>query len=640
MADIFLSYSRVDRAGAEQIAAALAAEGFSVWWDKVLRAGQTYDEVTEGMLREAKAVIVLWSRESVKSKWVRAEATLGQRSSALIPVMIEDAERPILFELVQTADLIGWDGDAADPRWRMFIDDLRLALGAPEQTMAEQAAAVAEAASATGQPTPASMDDGTIETTFWTSIKDGADPADFQAYLDRYPDGHYAPLARNRLNALSGLAQREASERQAALEAAEAAAAEKQAALDAAAERERHLRLAAERAAAEREIVLMEASASIDPAPAPAPQTPPAEKTGVNPAYLGAAAVFGLAVLGGALAMSGVFSGGDGTSRPEGAAGLDTTENTALAAPSATQTAEGVHESAGDDEDAAGDAPSGDSGQELELAANEGLMASAGAPLESAPDTNAEPAAAAAETEPASEAFWVFADCSECPEMMVLPSGVFAMGSPADERGRAAYEGPQRQISVDRFAIGLAEVTFDQWQACLDGGGCGGYRPADRGYGRGDQPALSISWNDAQAYARWLSSKSGRSYRLPSEAEWEYAARGGAQSAYWWGETFDNSRVITGRPSPAFEQQSNLFGLTGMLGNVREWVEDCYVNTYSDRPETAEPVRSGDCSRRVIRGGDWTSSPAELRAANRARISVSTRERTIGFRVATSDLPY
>ncbi|WP_353255607.1 toll/interleukin-1 receptor domain-containing protein [Hyphomonas sp.] len=116
MASIFLSYSRADRPKAQVIAEALIAEGFVVWWDKALRAGQTYDEVTEDMLRESDAVVVLWSTVSVKSKWVRAEATLGQRTLALVPAMIEDANRPIMFELTQSADLIGWDADRGDPR--------------------------------------------------------------------------------------------------------------------------------------------------------------------------------------------------------------------------------------------------------------------------------------------------------------------------------------------------------------------------------------------------------------------------------------------------------------------------------------------------------------------------------------------
>lgn len=144
MASIFLSYSRADRPKAQQIAETLQAEGFSVWWDKVLRAGQTYDEVTEGMLRDADVVIVLWSTVSVKSKWVRAEATLGQRTSVLVPAMIEDAERPIMFELTQSADLIGWDGDRNDPRWKEFVADVSRA--------AEQSVPPPEAAPAPASP--------------------------------------------------------------------------------------------------------------------------------------------------------------------------------------------------------------------------------------------------------------------------------------------------------------------------------------------------------------------------------------------------------------------------------------------------------------------------------------------------------
>jgi len=193
MASIFLSYSRADRPKAQVVAEALTAEGFSVWWDKVLRAGQTYDEVTEGMLRDADVVVVLWSTVSVKSKWVRAEATLGQRTSVLIPAMIEEAERPIMFELTQSADLVGWDGDRNDPRWKEFVIDIRRAA---EHAKPPAAAPVPPAA-------PGQAADMTMELTFWSSVKDSGDKADFEAYLKRYPDGHYSDLARNRIAAMS-----------------------------------------------------------------------------------------------------------------------------------------------------------------------------------------------------------------------------------------------------------------------------------------------------------------------------------------------------------------------------------------------------------------------------------------------------
>ncbi len=125
MTDIFLSYSRDDQTTARQFAAAFKQEGLDVWWDATLRSGEAYDQVTERALREAKAVVVLWSKKSVDSRWVRSEATIGDRNHTFVPVMIEPCNRPVMFELTQTADLSGWKGDTQDPRWRTFVDDVR-----------------------------------------------------------------------------------------------------------------------------------------------------------------------------------------------------------------------------------------------------------------------------------------------------------------------------------------------------------------------------------------------------------------------------------------------------------------------------------------------------------------------------------
>ncbi|MFN5269923.1 MAG: toll/interleukin-1 receptor domain-containing protein, partial [Hyphomonadaceae bacterium] len=125
MPDIFLSYNREDQAKARLFADAFSAEGFHVWWDTTLRAGEAYDEVTERALREAGAVVVLWSKKSVASRWVRAEATVAHRQKTLVPAMIEACERPIMFELTQTAELGHWTGDRADPAWRSFLGDVR-----------------------------------------------------------------------------------------------------------------------------------------------------------------------------------------------------------------------------------------------------------------------------------------------------------------------------------------------------------------------------------------------------------------------------------------------------------------------------------------------------------------------------------
>jgi formylglycine-generating enzyme required for sulfatase activity len=127
-----------------------------------------------------------------------------------------------------------------------------------------------------------------------------------------------------------------------------------------------------------------------------------------------------------------------------------------------------------------------------------------------------------------------FRECPVCPQMVVIPAGTYVMGSPESEINRDSDEGSQQQVTIpEPFAAGKFEVTFAEWEACLADGGCNGHRPPDLGWGRGKQPVIIVSWEDARAFVAWLSTKTGRPYRLLSEAEWEYAARGGSDSAFW-----------------------------------------------------------------------------------------------------------
>jgi hypothetical protein len=147
MSDIFLSYSNVDQATVRRFAEGFERAGFSVWWDAALRSGEAYDEKIEQALREAKAVVVLWSRTSVASRWVRAEATLADRNKTLVPVMIEPCERPIMFELTQTAELANWEGAADDPAWRALLADVRRFVAQPKPRPDGESAAAASSAS-------------------------------------------------------------------------------------------------------------------------------------------------------------------------------------------------------------------------------------------------------------------------------------------------------------------------------------------------------------------------------------------------------------------------------------------------------------------------------------------------------------
>ena len=235
----------------------------------------------------------------------------------------------------------------------------------------------------------------------------------------------------------------------------------------------------------------------------------------------------------------------------------------------------------------------------------------------------------------------VFRDCDGCPEMVVIPAGEFRMGSPASEAYRGDDEGPRHQVTVSSFALGVREVTFDEWDACLRAGWCNEYRPDDRDWDRGSRPVINVSWEDAQAYVSWLSAETGAAYRLPSESEWEYAARAHTTTLFHTGATilrnqanYNSSRARTTR---AEEEgfAANPFGLYDMHGNVWEWVEDCWHDSYRGAPidGTAWTV-GGDCDRRVLRGGSWFSDLWDLRSANRFWNTAVGRSDDTGFRVA------
>ena len=218
-----------------------------------------------------------------------------------------------------------------------------------------------------------------------------------------------------------------------------------------------------------------------------------------------------------------------------------------------------------------------------------------------------------------------FRDCAECPEMMVIPSGTFMMGSPASEADRRSNEGPQRQVTVRApLAVGRFEVTFAEWDVCVAAGGCS-HRPGDEGWGRGNRPVINVSWHDAQEYVVWLSRHTGRRYRLLTEAEWVYAAS--AEQA--------NFGENVGRTQPVGSYAANPFGLYDMHGNVSEWVQDCYRDSYSGAPTEASQAVEGDsCSMRRIRGGSWYGSPRNVRADDRPWNLNWIRNANSGFRVA------
>jgi formylglycine-generating enzyme required for sulfatase activity len=236
------------------------------------------------------------------------------------------------------------------------------------------------------------------------------------------------------------------------------------------------------------------------------------------------------------------------------------------------------------------------------------------------------------------EAGSTFRDCDACPEMVVVPAGRFTMGSPASEAGHQSDEEPQREVSLAApFAVGRYEVTFDEWDACLADRGCEGYEPSDQHWGRGRRPVVDVSWEAATDYTEWLSRKTGRTYRLLSEAEWEYAARAGTTTPYSFGATIatDQANFAGEKTVAVGSYPASPFGLSDMHGNVWEWVEDCYADSYRDAPADGTAVAPAGCDWRVVRGGAWNTSTAEnMRTAFRLRRVPGSARDNVGFRVA------
>ena len=236
------------------------------------------------------------------------------------------------------------------------------------------------------------------------------------------------------------------------------------------------------------------------------------------------------------------------------------------------------------------------------------------------------------------------------------------MGSPASEIAKhEAYsdEAPQHRVRIKKaFAVGKFEVTFAQWDACVESGGCRGFRPGDEGWGRGDRPVFKVSWDDAKLYVKWLSNRTGQIYRLLSEAEWEYAARAGSSSKYYFGDDdkslcrFGNIADESGKEgkwygawmlchdgfpttAPVGRFVPNAFGLYDMIGNVSEWVEDVWHDTYEGAPtDGSARTTGGDPTVRIGRGGNWAYISGGLRSAARMNYGGAYGGNLVGFRVA------
>ncbi|XZR53981.1 formylglycine-generating enzyme family protein [Cupriavidus oxalaticus] len=229
-------------------------------------------------------------------------------------------------------------------------------------------------------------------------------------------------------------------------------------------------------------------------------------------------------------------------------------------------------------------------------------------------------------------------DCPACPVLIALPGGSFTMGSNTSDPA----ERPPHQVTISQpFAIGRFEVTVEQWSACVDAGGC--QRVPTIAESAKNSPMRDVSWDDAQQYVEWLSKTTGKAYRLPTEAEWEYAARGGTASAFWWGDQMRKGNANCKEcgdpwsgdaPAPVGSFAANPWGLHDVNGSVWEWVADCWHSSYKGAPVDGRAWNENACGARVIRGGSWREGASYMVSSTRFKYSPSVRQSQNGFRVA------
>ncbi len=581
---------------AERLAAALDAAGY---------------EIVTGPFNQlaVDAVIVVWSGAAIGSARLLEAAREPLDCGVLVPVSIGMVEPPYGFQHLPPVNLGGWTGEAGDPRWRRVLDEIEAAAYAVRGA-APGAGYSAEAAPA--QPVPHASGERVraVFSSVVSGVGGGANAAaravaPLIGAARRIPRAPVAAgLVLTGVMLLAGFLLITPNSDAPATMAASAPS------LETAVPQEPPMIAAAQ---------LPEAPSGSAPEPAPepdeeaafsaSPETAAAAAQVEPAAEPSASAAFAEADLAEGEAAGGIIAEGD-TDYPEAEAAVE--------------------------EAAAPEAPGGEAHDRIAS-----LIASSVSPDELAPNHPR------AEEEAAAVPGGLFRDCSSCPEMAPIPPGAFLMGSPPNEPARQPAEGPQVEVTIPRaFALGAKEVTFEQWSACVADGGCA-HAPHDAGWGGGARPVVNVSWDDAQAYAAWLSKKTGQNYRLPSEEEWEYAARAGAKTPFVSGPVISTDQAnfdgahpyggdagkVRGRTTPAGSFAANPFGLYDMNGNVWEWVADCWSASHENAPADGAP-RGGACSSRVLKGGAWNTGGWRLRAGHRIGKREDAREYDNGFRVA------
>ncbi len=586
MNDIFMSYASADRAKAALLARVLEQRGWSVWWDRTIPAGKAFDEVIDEALTDSRCVVVLWSRAATRSNWVKEEAEDGRGRRVLVPALIEDVKPPRGFRRIQAANLIAWDGDTSSIYFDRFVADISGVLGPSPFQVEEQECRLVEkdATSATKEL--------------------------------RMETEQLADEERRRQAA-------EESERRSEREAKR---------VQTKAERHKHVdRIRLTEQSAMRKVYASEGAKS------------KSSQSGVsnNNATSRRGRLFGVATamivfVVGTIGISFVYRQ---QREPEQLAQqLDQTRAEAVSESAVRETGESESQKRTEVENT----PYTDAvrrQQELTAETKRQVMAERDAQTQGKAAEHLLRAEAEGKNKVSADQSTMN---SESPEMVVIRFGAFEMGSSKNDPDAYHNEFPQHKVVFRKpFAIGKYEVTFDEYD--LFAKATGRRRPGDLGWGRGTRPVIDVSWDDAMAYARWLSKQTGARYRLPSESEWEYIARARTTSNYWMGDDIGRnqanckgcgSKWDSRQTAPVGSFNANKFGLYDTAGNVWEWVQDCWHDGYYGVPADGSARKEPKCAQRVIRGGSWTNFPRYTRSAHRSWYFQDYRNYYIGFRLA------
>jgi formylglycine-generating enzyme required for sulfatase activity len=622
MTSVSIIHAPRDEALGEKIAAALASAGHA--------ARRVSAEPNEGDLNgepslngNDEAAIVVWTEAAAKLARLHQQAGAAMARGALIPVAVGGARPPGWFEDLTPVDLSGWTGAPDDPRWRFVLEEVRLA---QQRTLLKDGDVWAA---------PAQDDDEEFE--FHVEEFDEEDepeiveaPPAFLARPQRIARSRRFSAHEVAIGASAGLVlmtvatwflaptvlpdlERRLSKQVASatggdetMEPAEEAAFPDASATEPATLASLHASepktADADAAASAPEgdaIAALIETETAEPDEAieisPAPETDPS-----------------------ALTLSPAAAARNGPLTRDVAAADEVSE--------------------GADDDAAAETHEGDAMRDL-IASLE---------VDAAFGTGAPETAAALQPAPVEAAYGdYFRDCADCPDMASLPAGTFRMGAAKGGGARDNAESPILSVALaEPFALGARETTYAEWDRCVADGAC---RAApDFGWGRGDRPVVGVSHADVEAYLEWLSQKTGKSYRLPTEAEWEYAARAGGDSAFAFGPSISVSQAnfngkypyggkveeFRARTTPVGSFEPNAFGLYDMHGNAWEWTADCWNATHGGAPTDGSAATAGDCTRHVLKGGAWNTGGWRLRSAHRIGKPETAREFDNGFRVA------